>query len=111
MPFSCHTIQPSIPYPHKGKSLKTYLASQGHASTDQQARLGLSRGHHAKLALLDEAAQILDLLLDGSIIEVLLAVRVGGLGAGVGIGEVCAGHFVEGCGESSGRVLVKWRTR
>lgn len=44
-------------------------------------------GHHAELALVDEALKVLNLLLERGLLEVLCGVRVGGLAAGVCVGE------------------------
>jgi hypothetical protein len=65
---------------------KAHPCGDGHASAGKKTILGLG-GHHAELALVDESLQVLDLLLEGGVLEVLCGVRVGGLAAGVGVGE------------------------
>jgi hypothetical protein len=65
---------------------KAHPCGDGHASASKKTILGLG-GHHAELALVDESLQVLDLLLEGGVLEVLCGVRVGGLAAGVGVGE------------------------
>ena len=64
----------------------THPCGDSHASAGKKTVLSLS-GHHAELALVDECLQVLDLLLEGGVLEVLCGVRVGGLAAGVGVGE------------------------
>lgn len=59
---------------------------EGHASAGEKTVLSLG-GHHAELALVDECLQVLDLLLERGLLDVLCGVRVGGLVAGVGVGE------------------------
>jgi hypothetical protein len=62
------------------------------------ARRGVSGGHHAELAVLHEAAEVVHLSVQGAVgVEVRLLVRIGGLAACVGIGELLlARHFEVG---------------
>jgi hypothetical protein len=70
----------------------THPGGDGHASAGEKTILGHG-GHHAELVLVDEALEVLDLLLKVRVLEVLRGVRVGGLVAGVGVGE---GRHLEG---------------
>ena len=63
-----------------------YPGGDSHAPAGEKTILGLG-GHHAELALVDKALEVLDLLLEGGLLEVLCGVRVGGLAAGVCVGE------------------------
>jgi len=65
---------------------QAHPCGDGHASAGKKIILSLG-GHHAELALLDKRLQVLDLLLERGLLEVLCGVRVGGLAAGVGVGE------------------------
>ena len=77
---------------------QTHPCGDSHASAGKDVILSLG-GHHAELALVDERLQVLDLLLEGGLLEVLRGVRVGGLVAGVGVGEGrhSEGLFVDCC--------------
>ena len=77
---------------------QTHPCGDSHASAGKDVILSLG-GHHAELALVDERLQVLDLLLEGGLLEVLCGVRVGGLVAGVGVGEGrhSEGLFVDCC--------------
>lgn len=70
----------------------THPGGDGHASAGEKTILGLG-SHHAELALVDEALEVLNLLLEVGVLEVLRGVRVGGLAASVGVGE---GRHIEG---------------
>lgn len=79
-----------VPSPPPKK--QPHLSGQGHASADQESRLGLPRRHHAEAAALHEVDQVLDLLLDGDVIlVVLLLVRIGRLVARVRVREGLSG--------------------
>ena len=69
-----------------------YPGGDSHAPAGEKTILGLG-GHHAELALVDEALEVLNLLLERGLLEVLCGVRVGGLAAGVCVGE---GRHFEG---------------
>lgn len=60
---------------------------QRHASRDEVARGRATGGHHAKLALVDEVGQVLNLGLERKILEVGLLVGVGGSIACGSVGE------------------------
>lgn len=64
----------------------TYPGGDSHASAGEETFVGLG-SQHAELALVDEALEVLDLLLERGLLEVLCGVRVGGLAAGVCVGE------------------------
>jgi len=76
----------------------THPCGEGHASAGKKTVLSLG-GHHAELALINESLEVLDLLLEGGVLDVLRGVRVGGLVAGVGVGEGrhSEGLFVDSC--------------
>lgn len=85
--FPCHKTHDQWP------RCETHLGRQRHAAADQETRLGLSRGHHAELAAVDEVDEVFDFLLDRHIVIVILGlVRIGRLRAGVGVGERFTGH-------------------
>lgn len=65
---------------------RAHPGGEGHASAGEKTILGLG-GHHAEFALVDEGLEVLDLLLEGGVLDVLCGVRVGGLGAGLSVGE------------------------
>ena len=75
-----------------------YPGGDSHAPAGKKTLVSLG-GQHAELALVDEALEVLDLLLEGGLLEVLCGVRVGGLVAGVGVGEGrhSEGLFVDCC--------------
>jgi len=62
---------------------KFYLRGQCHTPRDQRSTRSISGGHHTELARGNELAEILDLLLDGGLVDVLGLVGVCGLGASV----------------------------
>lgn len=62
----------------------THPGGEGHASAGEQTILGLG-SHHAELALVDEGLEVLDLLLEGGVLDVLCGVRVGGLSASLSV--------------------------
>ena len=64
----------------------THPSGDSHASAGEETILGLG-GHHAELAPVDEALEVLNLLLEGGVLKVLRGVRVGGLAASVCVGE------------------------
>ena len=78
----------------------THPGGNSHASAGEKTVLGLG-GQHAELALVDEALEVLNLLLKGGVLDVLCGVRVGGFAAGVCVGE---GRHLESlfvdCGKS-----------
>jgi hypothetical protein len=64
-----------------------YLGGQRHASGCKEIAAGRLSRQHAELALLDEANEVVDLLLERGLIEVLLRIRVGRLAASVRVAE------------------------
>ena len=67
-------------------------SGDSHAPACEKTFVSLG-GQQAELALVDEALEVLDLLLERGLLEVLCGVRVGGLAAGVCVGE---GRHFEG---------------
>ena len=63
-----------------------YPGGNSHAPAGEETILGFG-SHHAELALVNEALEVFDLLLERGLLEVLCGVRVGGLAAGVCVGE------------------------
>ena len=63
-----------------------YPGGDSHAPAGKKTLVSLG-SQHAELALVDEALEVLNLLLEGRVLDVLCGVRVGGLGAGVCVGE------------------------
>ena len=61
--------------------------------------------HHAELALVDKGLKVLNLLLEGGVLDVLCGVRVGGLSASLSVGE---GRHLEGLFVECGKCWYYW---
>ena len=75
----------------------TYLGGEGHRAAGKQVAVAGVCGEQAELGLVNEGEEVLDLLLQRHLLEVLLRVRVGGLGAGVCVAEGRHDGGVEVC--------------
>lgn len=84
---------------HQWVLLVAYLGSKCHCSRSQKIAVSNLCGQEAELGLVDEAEQILNLLLQRRLLEVLLSVGVGSLGAGIRIAE--ARHVKGSVGEDA----------
>lgn len=65
----------------------TYLGGESHSAAGKQVAVAGVCSEQTELGLVNEGKEVLDLLLQGHLILVLRSVRVGGLGAGVGVAE------------------------
>lgn len=65
----------------------TYLSGECHSTAGEQVAVASVCCEQAELGLIDEGEKVFNLLLQGYLILVLRCVRVGGLGAGVGVAE------------------------
>lgn len=65
----------------------TYLGGESHSAAGEQVAVASVCGEQAELGLVDEGEEVLNLLLQRSLVLVLCCVRVGSLGAGVRVAE------------------------
>lgn len=75
---------------------RTYLCRKCHAPRRKQATAGDSGGHHAEFTMFYERIEVLDLFLEGGVLDVLRLVWIGGLATGICVAE---GSHLRGLGD------------